>query len=145
MKPLISKNRNKLVVECPADLGTMHADQTKVRQTLFNLLSNAIKFTPDNGEVGIRATRSNAAVSISVWDTGVGIAEQDQQRIFEEFQQAEQELTDKTEGTGLGLALTKKLVNLHGGEIWVESEQDHGSTFTFTLPIEGDQESSIVA
>jgi signal transduction histidine kinase len=80
-----------------------------------------------------------------VWDTGVGIAEQDQQRIFEEFQQAEQELTDKAEGTGLGLALTKKLVNLHGGEIWVESEQDCGSTFTFTLPIEGDQESSIVA
>jgi signal transduction histidine kinase len=134
-----------LSLDMADDIGSIAADERKVKQIVFNLLSNAIKFTPDNGEVGIRATSSDAIVSISVWDTGVGIAEQDQQRIFEEFQQAEQELTDKAEGTGLGLALTKKLVNLHGGEIWVESEQDCGSTFTFTLPIEGDQESSIVA
>ncbi len=75
-----------------------------------------------------------------MWDTGVGIAEEDQQRIFEEFQQAEQGLTDNTEGTGLGLALTKKLVNLHGGRIWVESEKGEGSTFIFTLPVENCQE-----
>ncbi len=122
------------------DLETITADERKVKQVIFNLLSNAMKFTPDKGEVGIRAQLIDGVVEIAVWDTGVGIAEEDQQRIFEEFQQAEQGLTDNTEGTGLGLTLTKKLVNLHGGRIWVESEKGEGSTFIFTLPVENYQE-----
>ena len=122
-----------------ANVGTITADERKVKQIVFNLLSNAMKFTPDKGEVGVRARRFDEVVEIAVWDSGVGIADEDQQRIFEEFQQVEQGLTDKTEGTGLGLALTKKFVKLHGGRIWVESDQDSGSTFTFTLPIEGSQ------
>ena len=104
---------------------------------LFNLLSNAVKFTPDRGKVGIRAKKVHQAVQISVWDTGIGIAPEDQQRIFEEFQQVGKGLTGKTEGTGLGLTLSKKFVELHGGTIWVESTPDQGSTFSFTLPIEG--------
>ena len=92
-----------------------------------------MKFTPDGGKVGIKASKADDVVQIVVWDTGVGISEMDQQRIFEEFQQVGTGLTDKTEGTGLGLTLTKKFVELHGGAIWVESTPGEGSTFTFTL------------
>lgn len=126
-----------LSLDMSEDVGTIIADERKIKQIMFNLLSNAIKFTSDRGEAGIRARRSDGFVEVAVWDTGVGIAEEDQQRIFEEFQQAEQGLTDKSEGTGLGLALTKKLVSLHGGKLWVESSQNRGSTFSFTLPVDG--------
>src|SRR5499427_4906980 len=117
------------------DLSVITGDERKVKQILFNLLSNAVKFTPDKGKVGIVAKRTDAAVQIAVWDTGVGIAPEDQQRIFEEFQQVGRGLAGKTEGTGLGLALTKRFVELHGGTMWVESTLGSGSTFTFTLPI----------
>jgi signal transduction histidine kinase len=130
----------KLKLTVADHLEMITADERKVKQVIFNLLSNAMKFTPDKGEVGIRARMIDGVVEIAVWDTGVGIAEEDQQRIFEEFQQAEQGLTDNTEGTGLGLALAKKLVNLHGGRIWVESEKGEGSTFIFTLPVDDCQE-----
>ncbi len=127
------------------DIQTINADERKVKQIIFNLLSNAIKFTPDNGKVGIRAKKLDGHIEVAVWDTGIGISEEDQKLIFEEFQQADQGLTDKTEGTGLGLALTRKLVELHGGRIWVESVPDSGSTFTFILPIENAQESADAA
>ncbi len=130
----------RLSLDIADNVDTVTADERKVKQIVFNLLSNAMKFTPDKGEVSIRARRSDAIVEIAVWDSGVGIALEDQQRIFEEFQQVERGLTDKQEGTGLGLALTKKFVELHGGKIWVESTLGHGSTFTFTLPIDGSQE-----
>jgi CheY-like chemotaxis protein/anti-sigma regulatory factor (Ser/Thr protein kinase) len=117
------------------DLSVIMGDERKVKQILFNLLSNAVKFTPDKGKVGIVAKRINGAVQIIVWDTGVGIAPEDQQRIFEEFQQVGYRLAGKTEGTGLGLALTKRFVELHGGTIGVESTPGYGSTFTFTLPM----------
>jgi signal transduction histidine kinase len=103
---------------------------------IFNLLSNAVKFTPTGGSVDVRATRVNGEVRVSVADTGPGIASEDLDRIFEEFQQTEAGL-EQREGTGLGLALSKRLVELHGGRIWVESEPGSGSTFTFTLPIGG--------
>jgi signal transduction histidine kinase/DNA-binding response OmpR family regulator/HAMP domain-containing protein len=125
-----------LSLDMSDDLHTIMGDERKIKQILFNLLSNAVKFTPDKGRVGIKATRIGEVVQIAVWDTGVGIEPQDQQRIFEEFQQVAQGLTRKTEGTGLGLTLTKKFVELHGGTVWVESSLDHGSTFTFTLPID---------
>ncbi len=124
-----------LSLETADDVDTLTGDERKVKQVLFNLLSNAVKFTPDGGKVGVTATRADAMVQVAVWDTGVGIPADDQQRIFEEFQQVGQGLAGKTEGTGLGLTLAKKFVELHGGTIWVESTPDRGSTFTFTLPI----------
>jgi signal transduction histidine kinase/CheY-like chemotaxis protein len=125
-----------LSLEVADDLDTVIGDERKLKQILFNLLSNAVKFTPDKGKVGVKATRVGDLVQIAVWDTGVGIAPQDQQRIFEEFQQVGRGLSGKTEGTGLGLTLTKKFVELHGGTIGVESTPGVGSTFTFTLPLD---------
>src|SRR5262245_36339002 len=124
-----------LSLQTADDVDTLTGDERKVKQILFNLLSNAVKFTSDGGKVGVTATRAEAMVQVAVWDTGVGIPPDDQQRIFEEFQQVGQGLAGKTEGTGLGLTLAKKFVELHGGTIWVESTPDRGSTFTFTLPI----------
>lgn len=127
-----------LSVEIASDVGVVAGDERKVKQIMFNLLSNAIKFTPDQGQVGIRAIRTETHLQIAVWDTGVGISSADQERIFEEFQQVGGTgLSGKVEGTGLGLALTKKFVELHGGEIWVESMPGKGSTFVFTLPVDG--------
>lgn len=119
------------------DIATLIGDERKVKQVLFNLLSNAVKFTPDKGKVGVTAKKADGVVHVSVWDTGRGIAAEDQQRIFEAFQQVGKGLTGKPEGTGLGLALSKKFVELHGGTIRVDSTLGQGSTFTFTLPIAG--------
>ncbi|MEK7862821.1 MAG: HAMP domain-containing sensor histidine kinase, partial [Chloroflexota bacterium] len=113
------------------------ADERKVKQVLLNLLTNAIKFTPEGGEVHVAVARTPAAVQVSVRDTGVGIASSDQARIFEEFAQTKHG-RQAAEGTGLGLTLTKRIVELHGGRIWVESTPGQGSTFTFTLPHQGD-------
>lgn len=128
-----------LSLEVADDCDAVMGDERKVKQILFNLLSNAVKFTPDGGQVGITATKAGEVMRIAVWDTGVGIAPENQERIFEEFQQVGEGLRGKTEGTGLGLALTKKFVELHGGTIGVESALGRGSTFTFTftLPIDG--------
>jgi signal transduction histidine kinase len=111
-------------------------DERRIRQVIFNLLSNAVKFTPTGGAVDVRATRANGEVSVSVADTGPGIAAEDLRRVFEEFQQTEAGI-ERGEGTGLGLALSKRLVELHGGRIWVDSELGRGSTFVFTLPARG--------
>jgi len=127
-----------LSLEMSDDIDTLIADERKVKQIVFNLLSNAVKFTPDKGKVGIKARQGDSTVEVAVWDTGVGIAPEDQQRVFEEFQQVGETLTGKPEGTGLGLALTKRLVELHGGSIRLESTPGDGSIFTFTLPITGE-------
>jgi len=111
------------------------ADQRKFKQILFNLLSNAVKFTPVNGTVAVNATRDGAFIEISVKDTGVGIKDEDIPKLFQTFTQLESVYTKKYEGTGLGLALTRKLVELHGGRIWVKSEVDKGSSFIFNIPI----------
>jgi signal transduction histidine kinase len=110
------------------------ADERKLKQVLLNLLSNAVKFTPEGGRVDVRAVPANGDVEVSVTDTGVGIAPEDQEAIFEEFRQVGH-ATRKREGTGLGLALARKFVELHGGRLWVKSEAGRGSTFTFTLPV----------
>ena len=110
-------------------------DERRVRQVIFNLLSNAVKFTPVGGVVDVNVARSDGVIRVAVSDTGPGIAPEDQTRIFEEFQQTDGGV-DQREGTGLGLALSKRLVELHGGRIWVESEPGRGSRFVFTLPIE---------
>jgi signal transduction histidine kinase len=115
-------------------LGQMRADERKIRQVVLNLLSNAIKFTPEGGRIDIRAVPLDGSVEVSVTDTGVGIAPEDQEAIFEEFRLVGI-AAKKVEGTGLGLALSRKFVELHGGRIWVKSQVGTGSTFTFTLPV----------
>jgi signal transduction histidine kinase len=118
-------------------LGEFQADERKFKQILLNLLSNAVKFTPDGGRVDVCAKRDTTKVEIAVRDTGVGIAPDDQGALFEEFKQVGRDYTRKAEGTGLGLALTKRFVELHGGEIRVDSAPGKGSTFTVLLPLRG--------
>ena len=115
-------------------LGAFRGDERKVKQVLLNLLSNALKFTPEGGRIDVRAAPQDGVAEISVADTGVGIAPEDQEAVFEEFRQVGT-ADKKVEGTGLGLALSRKFIELHGGRIWVESEVGKGSTFRFTLPV----------
>jgi signal transduction histidine kinase len=106
----------------------------RVRQVVLNLLSNAIKFTPEGGRIGVAAVPKDRLVEVSVSDTGIGIAPEDQEKVFEEFRQVGT-AAKKIEGTGLGLTLCRKFVELHGGRIWVKSQEGVGSTFTFTLSV----------
>ena len=115
------------------DEGPIPGDETKLSWALSNLIANAIRYTPAGGTVRVLTESRNGAVFVSVADTGPGLALEDHERIFEEFQQAEAGV-EQREGTGLGLALSKRLVELHGGRIWVDSELGKGSTFVFTLP-----------
>jgi signal transduction histidine kinase/DNA-binding response OmpR family regulator/ligand-binding sensor domain-containing protein len=157
IQPLVSKNGNKLQIICPSDLGTMRADLTKVRQTLFNLLSNASKFT-DKGVIKLEVQRvisnqspalkagnrpSNAPLNVDdcslitfrVTDTGIGMTPEQLGRLFEAFSQADASTTRKYGGTGLGLAISRKFCQLMGGELTVTSEMGKGSTFSFALPV----------
>jgi signal transduction histidine kinase len=129
--------RRGLTIDRDVDpgLGGFRGDERKVKQVLLNLLSNAIKFTPEGGRVTVRAALKGEVIEIAVSDTGVGIAPEDQEAVFEEFRQVGTDLARKHEGTGLGLALARRFVELHGGNIWLESEVGVGSTFTFALPL----------
>jgi len=124
-----------LDVDVDERLGEYLGDERKIKQILLNLLSNAVKFTPEGGRISITANKTENGAEISVSDTGIGIPPAEQPTIFEEFRQVGGDYAHKKEGTGLGLTLAKKFVELHGGKIWVESELGKGSTFTFTLPI----------
>src|SRR5262245_7108290 len=119
-------------------VGHIVADERKVKQILLNLLSNAVKFTPEGGRIDLTATAADDVITIAVSDTGIGIAPEDQATIFEEFRQVGRDDARKQEGTGLGLTLAKKFVELHGGRIWVQSQVGQGSTFAFTLPLQPD-------
>ena len=129
-----TKHGINLDVTVDERLGDFVGDERKIKQILLNLLSNAVKFTPEGGRIGINARQADGSVEISVSDTGIGISPEDQAKIFEEFRQVGGDYAHKREGTGLGLTLAKKFVELHGGKIWVESEVGKGSTFSFTLP-----------
>ena len=118
-------------------LGEIRADERKIRQVVLNLLSNAIKFTPEGGRIDVAAVQRDASVEVSVSDTGVGIASEDQEAVFEEFRQVGT-ADRKAEGTGLGLTLCRKFIELHGGRIWAKSQVGVGSTFTFTIPVARD-------
>jgi signal transduction histidine kinase len=123
-----------LGLEVDPGLGELRADERKFKQILLNLLTNAVKFTPDGGKVDVRARLADGVLEVAVADTGIGIAKDDQAAVFEEFKQVGRHYTNKQEGTGLGLALTKRFVELHGGALTLDSEPGKGSTFTFTLP-----------
>jgi signal transduction histidine kinase len=124
----------ELHLDADPRLGALVADERKLKQVMLNLLSNAVKFTPEGGRVEVRAMPVNGAVEISVADTGIGIAPENQELIFEEFRQVGGDYAHKREGTGLGLTLARKLVELHGGRLWVKSQVGQGSTFTFSVP-----------
>jgi signal transduction histidine kinase len=139
IRPLAEKNGNTLEVICDINLGYMHVDMTKVRQTLFNLLSNACKFT-EKGTVSLSVARSHEDgvdwVSFTVSDTGIGITPQQMGKLFQPFSQADSSTTRKYGGTGLGLVVSRNFCRMMGGDITVESEEGKGSTFTCTLPAE---------
>ena len=124
----------RLTVDLAVDLGDIEADQLRFKQVVVNLLSNAVKFTPDGGEVRVVARRTGNDLEVSVSDTGIGILPEDRERIFESFQQGGRG-APKEEGTGLGLTLTRRIVELFGGHLSMESEMDVGSTFSFTIPL----------
>ena len=130
------ENGVRVFLEIEPDVDTVEGDERRIRQVIFNLLSNAVKFTPSGGRIDVTSARADGAIHVAVSDTGPGIAPEDRERIFEEIQQTEVGLQQR-EGTGLGLALSKRLVELHGGRIWVESEHGEGSRFVFTVPSGG--------
>jgi signal transduction histidine kinase len=123
----------RITLSSDPGVDTVTGDERRIRQVVFNLLSNAVKFAPAGSTVDVAAARLDGHVRVSISDTGPGVAPEDQERIFEEFQQAAAG-KEQGEGTGLGLALSKRLVELHGGRFWVDSELGKGSTFVFTLP-----------
>jgi signal transduction histidine kinase len=134
IRPLAEKKGLTLVNSVPPAPIALYADQGKFKQVLYNLLSNAVKFTPEGGRVEMTARFISGALEVSVVDTGVGIAPQDQERIFEPFEQLEASTSRQHLGTGLGLALARRLTQLQGGRLWVESAPGQGSRFAFTVP-----------
>jgi CheY-like chemotaxis protein/anti-sigma regulatory factor (Ser/Thr protein kinase) len=139
IQPLAAKNSNRLDVRCPEEIGTMRADLTKVRQALFNLLSNACKFT-ERGTISVAVSREvvegQDSIVFGVSDTGIGMTPEQLARLFEAFSQADAATTRKYGGTGLGLALSRRLCRMMGGDVTVQSEAGRGSTFTIRLPAE---------
>jgi signal transduction histidine kinase len=134
VEPLANSKKLAFKIEVPANLPAARGDDRRLTQVLLNLVGNAIKFT-DAGEIAVKAAASNGAYTISVRDTGPGIAEADQAKIFDEFQQADSTQTKAKGGTGLGLSIAKRIIEMHGGTLWVESSLGAGSTFSFTVPL----------
>ena len=133
---MVSKKKIQMLLEIAEDLPNIEADELKVKEIIYNLLSNAVKFTPEGGKIGMRAKKADSEIEIVVWDTGVGIAPENMEKIFEGFFRVDTPYSRVTEGTGLGLPLSKKLVELHGGKLSVESEGlNKGTSVRFTLPI----------
>ena len=133
---MVSKKKIEMLLEIAEDLPNIEADELKVKEIMYNLISNAVKFTPESGKIGMRAKKADSEIEIMVWDTGVGIAPENMKKIFEGFFRVDTPYSRVTEGTGLGLPLSKKLVELHGGKLTVESEGlNKGTSIKFTLPI----------
>jgi GAF domain-containing protein/HAMP domain-containing protein len=139
IEPLAGTKKLGLRLEAPPNLPPAHGDERRLSQVLLNLVGNAIKFT-DTGEVAMKATAANGSYTIAVSDTGPGIAEADQAKIFEEFKQSESAQTKVKGGTGLGLSIAKRIVEMHGGKLWVESALGSGSTFFVTVPLKVEQQ-----
>jgi signal transduction histidine kinase len=126
-----------LAIEADPAVSTVQADRNRLIQVLMNLLSNAYRYTPAGGSITVSVRLDTDAVLVEVADTGIGIAPEDQEKIFERFYRADQEIVNQQTGTGLGLPIARSLVELHGGRLWLESELGVGSTFRFTLPAQG--------
>src|SRR5436853_2268505 len=139
VEPLAAEKRLAFTAEVAPDLPPGRGDERRLSQVLLNLVGNAIKFT-DKGEVAIRASATNGAFTVAVCDTGAGIPAADQARIFQEFQQADSSITRKKGGTGLGLSIAKRIIEMHGGRLWVESDLGRGSIFAFTVPVKVEQQ-----
>ncbi len=135
MMPMLTPRKQSLDIEVEEGLPRVRANEAKVRQVLFNLVSNSAKFTSDGGKLKIVAAMKGNWCQVSVVDDGIGIKKKDQERIFEPFYQIDSSIAGEKQGTGLGLALVKQIVEQHGGQIWVESEHGKGSRFIFTLPL----------
>src|SRR3990167_5466976 len=135
LKGLAGKKHLELKTIILTDVNTVEADRVKFKQILYNLLSNAIKFTPEQGSIIVEASVTDDTLQVSVSDTGIGMKPEDQEKVFKEFWQADGSFARKYEGTGLGLALTKRIVEMHGGKLWFESEFGKGSIFYFALPL----------
>ncbi|MFL6255466.1 MAG: ATP-binding protein [Pyrinomonadaceae bacterium] len=140
MQPLAAEKEIALEEGVPSELPPLRADRAKLRRVLVNLISNAVKFTPRGGRVSLSAAPEGPLVRVSVTDTGVGIPEEDLRDIFDKYAQARSRATRSEKGTGLGLYITRQLVELHGGHIEVQSEVGKGSTFSFTIPVAGNDE-----
>jgi len=138
IESLAAEKSLELDVRVPDDLPVGRGDEQRLTQVLLNLAGNAIKFC-EEGRVGLEVMAENGEFIVSVSDTGPGIAADEQERIFEEFQQADSSSTKKKGGTGLGLAIAKRFVEMHGGRLWVESLVGEGSTFRFAVPVNVDQ------
>jgi len=136
LRPQARARRVELEVDVPAEPVFVPMDPDRIGQVLLNLVGNAIKFTPEGGRLGIRVLSGPNEMRVEIWDSGIGIAPGDQLRLFERFFQAQSSLTREQGGTGLGLPISKSLVEAHGGRIGVESRFGQGSTFWFTLPLE---------
>jgi signal transduction histidine kinase len=134
VESLAAEKRLALKVAMASELPLGHGDERRIGQVLLNLVGNAIKFT-EVGEVRVEVSASDGAFRVAVADTGPGIAPEDQEKIFQEFQQVDSSSTRKKGGTGLGLSIAKRIVEMHGGRIWVESSPGNGSIFWFTLPV----------
>ena len=136
VEDMVGKKKLKMLLEIAEDLPNIEADDLKVKEILYNLISNAVKFTPEGGEIGMRAKKADTEIEVVVWDTGVGIASENMDKIFEGFFRVDTPYSRLTEGTGLGLPLSKKLVELHSGNLSVTSEGlNRGTSVRFTLPI----------
>jgi hypothetical protein len=135
MQHLAARKEIVIQISIDSDSGYVRVDKGKIKQVLYNLIGNALKFTDRGGFVNISAKVNGDLAYISVKDTGIGISKTDQEKLFKPFTQIDSSIARRYEGTGLGLALAKELVVLHGGQIWVESEPEKGSTFTFTIPV----------
>lgn len=135
LKGLAKKKQLQLKTVIQEDVKDIEADRVKFKQILYNLLSNSIKFTPQNGTITTNAAIVDGKMQVSVSDSGIGIKPEDREKVFKEFWQADSSFSRKYEGTGLGLALTRRIVEMHGGKIWLKSEYGKGSTFYFTIPV----------
>ncbi|PKL41436.1 MAG: two-component sensor histidine kinase [Spirochaetae bacterium HGW-Spirochaetae-1] len=133
---MVSKKKIEMLLEIDEDLPDIEADELKVKEIIYNLISNAVKFTPEGGKIGMRARKADSMIEVEVWDTGVGIAHENMEKIFEGFFRVDTPYSRVTEGTGLGLPLSKNLVELHGGKLSVKSAGlDKGTLVRFTLPV----------
>ncbi|MBL7068354.1 MAG: HAMP domain-containing histidine kinase [Candidatus Omnitrophica bacterium] len=141
MKPLVRENRLKLKLDIPKALPKVYCDHDRVEQVLLNFVDNAAKYTPAGGNINIKASelvvKKKRFMQISVRDTGIGIAKKDIPKLFIRFEQLDKSLTRRPGGAGLGLAICRKLIEMHGGRVWVDSRPGGGSIFSFTLPVDG--------